>query len=129
MIANELTGGHGCCCCGTDSSPGAGPTPETAQPVVSMPSSILIRLDGLPGSSSSPSSSESSSLFVMGLHKAGIGLLRARISFRMRILTPWSVREHDKGVDSLFKKEVNEKKRERDGINSLPSMPGNFFTV
>ena len=39
-------------------------------------------------------------MFMMGLDKAGIGLLRTRISFRMRILIPWSAREHDKGVDS-----------------------------
>ena len=29
-----------------------------------------------------------------------IGRLRTRISFRIRILIPWSAREHDSGVDS-----------------------------
>lgn len=29
-----------------------------------------------------------------------MGRLRTRMSFRMRILIPWSAREHERGVDS-----------------------------
>jgi hypothetical protein len=43
-VTEWAAGGHGCCCWGTDASPGAGPKPGTAlAPVVSTASSNLLR--------------------------------------------------------------------------------------
>ncbi|KAF9529925.1 hypothetical protein CPB83DRAFT_851829 [Crepidotus variabilis] len=95
----EATGGQGSCC-----------WPETSR-MLSSRLRLLRRLAGcaVDSSCSSSPSDSSSTLIGSGCVKAGMGRFRTRISFRIRILMPWSAREHDSGVDS--------------------SIPGNFFAV
>jgi hypothetical protein len=58
------------------------------------------------------------------------GLLRTRISFRMRILIVWSASEHDNGVDSVDETQLACHPHTKGVYQSnQPSMPGNFLAV
>lgn len=83
--------------------------PLPALPLPPPPPSVLLffvfRLStfsctGLWGWESSPSDMDS--WLGRGCSSAWMGLFRTRMSLRMRILMPWSAREQERGVDSVF---------------------------